>query len=741
MNQEKILKYIREAKSRTFLEIAKYFRISPSNNKELTSLLSVLQKQYKVFKNNKDEYYAPILKDTIVGNLQVSAKGTFGFVDYDIDEVNNTKNSAYIKNFNFNGALHNDTVKVNLYENTKEDAKLLDGVIVEVVQRNNEEIQGFIKEKNSNTYFVPVDARFQGFTWTIVSSLVQTKLNDLVVAKIVKYENKNILIQLDRVITNEADPMVYVKYYLENIKAPSGFPKELDKEVANIPSTIDNELLDNRVDLTNRIIVTIDGDDTKDFDDAIYVEKLANGNYLLGVYIADVSYYVKEGTAIDDEALKRGTSIYLVDRVIPMLPVELSNGICSLNPNEKRFVMACEMEIDTQGNNVNVNVFQGIIESKFRLTYKQVDKFYNSNDLGNAEGHKDTRELKDMLNKAKELSLVLHKYKVDQGYVDFEISEPKIKLDEFGSVKEIIINQRGFSEVLIEDFMVRANETIAKFLFDKKLPALYRIHESPDELKLTNLKNSLSAIDIKNIKLNANNITPKSFASFVENIKTVRDDDFVKLMFLRTMQKAVYSSQNIGHFGLASEFYCHFTSPIRRYPDLVIHRVLRELVLNKNFDLYDKFVENMTTYGDLNTKAEQKAVQIERNVNDLKFAEFLKNKVGQVYKAQILSILPFGFFVEFEFKASGLVHKTTLVDGVYEANETLTTLSNGKRTFKLGDFVNVVILGTDLVEGKVDCSLEDLYQDYIASKSKPFDARKNNLKKNDKNDNKRKFKK
>lgn len=730
MNQEKIIRYISQAKARTFLEIAKYFRISPSNNKELTSLLSVLQKNHKIFKNNKDEYYAVNLIKTIEGNLSVNQKGMFGFVDYDIDLEANTKKSVFIKSFNFNGAMHNDTVKVNVYQNIYDTQATLDGVIEQIIARNTQEIHGFIKLKNDITYFTPVDARYSGFTWKIDNS-VATKLNDLVLAKINKIEVRNINIDILKVITNEADPMVYVKYYLEEVKIPSSFPKILDTEISLIPQTIDKEDQSNRRDLTNKMIVTIDGDDTKDFDDAIYVKKLQNGNYLLGVYIADVSYYVTQNSEIDKEALKRGTSIYLVDQVIPMLPVELSNGICSLNPNQKRFVMACEMEIDQNGKNVNFEIFQGIIESKFRLTYKQVDKYFKENNIGLDDKDPKVSELKAMLNQAQELSKIIHNFKINQGYVDFQISEPKIKLDEFGSVKEIIINERGESEVLIEDFMVRANETIATFLSENKLPALYRVHDAPDELKITSLKNSLAAVGIDNISLNANSISPAKFAKFVNYIKTLRDDDFIKLMFLRTMQKAVYSNQNVGHFGLASDNYCHFTSPIRRYPDLVIHRVIRELVFNKKKYLLEQFEDNLGIYSDLNTKAEHKAVQTERFVNDLKFAEYLKNQTGKVFKVQILSIMNFGFFVEFDFKASGLVHKSNLFDGEYEPNDNLTKLIGQKRTFTLGDYVNVVIINTDLVAGKVDCILEDQYSEYLKLKQKrAFDSKnqKHNVK-------------
>lgn len=730
MNQEKIIRYISQAKARTFLEIAKYFRISPSNNKELTSLLSVLQKNHKIFKNHKDEYYAVNLIKTIEGNLSVNQKGMFGFVDYDIDLEANTKKSVFIKSFNFNGAMHNDTVKVNVYQNIYDTQATVDGVIEQIIARNTQEIHGFIKLKNDITYFTPVDARYSGFTWKIDNS-VATKLNDLVLAKINKIEVRNINIDILKVITNEADPMVYVKYYLEEVKIPSSFPKILDTEISLIPQTIDKEDQSNRRDLTNKMIVTIDGDDTKDFDDAIYVKKLQNGNYLLGVYIADVSYYVTQNSEIDKEALKRGTSIYLVDQVIPMLPVELSNGICSLNPNQKRFVMACEMEIDQNGKNVNFEIFQGIIESKFRLTYKQVDKYFKENNIGLDDKDPKVSELKAMLNQAQELSKIIHNFKINQGYVDFQISEPKIKLDEFGSVKEIIINERGESEVLIEDFMVRANETIATFLSENKLPALYRVHDAPDELKITSLKNSLAAVGIDNISLNANSISLAKFAKFVNYIKTLRDDDFIKLMFLRTMQKAVYSNQNVGHFGLASDNYCHFTSPIRRYPDLVIHRVIRELVFNKKKYLLEQFEDNLGIYSDLNTKAEHKAVQTERFVNDLKFAEYLKNQTGKVFKVQILSIMNFGFFVEFDFKASGLVHKSNLFDGEYEPNDNLTKLIGQKRTFTLGDYVNVVIINTDLVAGKVDCILEDQYSEYLKLKQKrAFDSKnqKHNVK-------------
>ncbi|WP_036464137.1 ribonuclease R [Mycoplasmopsis sturni] len=715
MSIEEILKFISKSKGKSFLEIARYFRIKPKDNSELNRLLGVLQRDHKIVRNEKDLYYVPVFVEKVVGTFSLATKGSFGFVDYDIDEVAKTKKSIFVKSFNFNGAITNDVVEVSVFENpnleNKENNKY--GIINRIIERGNETIIGFIKHKNSSSYFVPVDKRFKNGAWTLIPSNVKTKLNDLVVAKILRYEGKNVFVTVDKVITNEADPMVFVKSFLEQIKAPSGFPEYLNEEINKIPDSIDLEDKSNRRDLREEMIVTIDGDDTKDFDDAINVKKLPNGNFKLGVYIADVSHYVQEDTLIDKEALARGTSIYLVDRVIPMLPEKLSNGICSLNPDEDRFVLACEIEIDSNGNNVSIDIFEGIIKSKFRLTYKNVNKYYQEGFIDASMHPELLGDLTKMLNDAKELSLILHNFKREQGYVDFEIDEPKIKLDQQGNVADIIINKRGFSEVLIEDFMVRANEVVAETLYKNKLPVLYRVHDLPDEEKLQNLENSFDVVNLPLPNFKSYNITPKNFAQYVEEIKKLRDDDFVKLLFLRTMQKAKYSDTNIKHFGLASDYYCHFTSPIRRYPDLIIHRIIRNFLINKEMDKLEKFKLSLEAIGEANSNSEQKAVQIEREVNDLKFAEYFKNKIGQSYKAQILSVLAFGFFVEFEFKASGLVHKTNLFDGDFELNENSTKLISKNKVYTIGDTVDVTIVGVDLVDGKVDCVLTDQYDKYL----------------------------
>ncbi|UUD36497.1 ribonuclease R [Mycoplasmopsis citelli] len=713
MKIEQIYQFIKNSKSKSFLEIARHFKIKPKDNHQLNKILAILQKDCKVFRNEKDEYYAPELINTTSGVFFASTKGSFGFVDYDIDEENKTKKSVFVKSFNFNGAITNDIVQVNIYINPHDENNLSYGVITHILERKNDAIIGFIKQKNNTFYFLPTDLRFKNCSWALMPSTTEYKLNDLVVAKILKYEGKIVFIVVEKIITNEADPMVFVKAYLESIKAPENFPKSLASEISEIPDDIYNEDLSNRIDLRNKLIVTIDGEDTKDFDDAINVEKLSNGNWKLGVYIADVSYYVKEDTLLDKEALSRGTSTYLVDRVIPMLPEKLSNGICSLNPDEDRFVLACEMEIDKYGQTIKSNIFQGVINSKFRLTYKNVNHFLDTGFIDTSKHPHLSEQLANMLNQAKELSLIIHKWKTNQGYIDFEIDEPKIKLDEHGFVKDIVINKRGFSEVLIEDFMVRANEVVAQTLYQAKLPLLYRVHEIPNEEKLSTLINSLEVVNLPTPNFKHYQITPKLFADFVEQVKNNRDDDFVKLLFLRTMQKAVYSQNNIKHFGLASDHYCHFTSPIRRYPDLIIHRIIRDYLIDKKAVNVEKLSTKLAEFGELNTASEQKAVQIERKVNDLKFAEYLKSKIGQSFKAQILSVLNFGFFVEFDFKASGLIHKSNLFDGDFEINENATKLVSKNKTYTIGDIVEVTVINVDLVEGKVDCVLTSQYDQYL----------------------------
>lgn len=692
-----------------FVQLVRKLKLLPNENKNVSISLIELENEHKVFKNWDGEYYSPILHDEFDGILKINNSGKFGFVT----ELNENElipveelRDCFVAKYFFNTAMHDDLVHVKVFYEDKTKEKTF-GVITQIIERKTTELIGFLVSKNSFVDFKPLDNKFNNAKYRINDLKVNAKINDLVVAKVLRIQNEFIYVTIEEIITNKTDPKVFFKAFLEKVKVPKEFNSNMTPELKEIPQTIENENIDGRVDLRNELIVTIDGDDTKDFDDAINVKKLENGNFLLGVHIADVSYYVTENSEIDKEALKRGTSIYLADRVIPMLPFELSNGICSLNPHEDRFAISALMEIDDKGNNIKTEIFPSIIQSKYRLTYKQVNKFLEQQDLLNND-----QELTDMINLSYELSKILHEYKTNQGYIDFEIDEPKIYLNEDGTVRDIIVAERGVSEVLIEDFMVRANEQVAEFLTKRKLPVMYRVHDAPDDEKLTNLENVLSVLDIP-FKKPQGILDPIKFAQIATEIKEYKYDEFIKLLFLRTMQKAKYTSINIGHFGLASKFYCHFTSPIRRYPDLMIHRILRELVFNKNTEKLSHFNEIIEGIANQNSSMEQSSVDIERNSNDLFYAEYFKNKIGQKFHAQIISVTKFGMFIEFPNKTDALIHKSTLLDGEYEANETMTVIASSNRKFKIGQFVNVIVTGVDLVEGKVDAVLEEFYVEFL----------------------------
>lgn len=692
-----------------FVQLVRKLKFLPSENKNVSKALIELEAELKIFKNWDGEYYTPILHDEFDGVLKINSTGKFGFVT----ELNENElipaeeiRDCFVAKYFFNSAMHDDLVHVKVFFEDKTKEKTF-GVITNIIERKTEELIGFLVSKNSFVDFKPLDNKFNNAKYRISDVKVNAKINDLVIAKISKIQGDFIYVTIEEIITNKTDPKVFFKAFLEKVKVPKEFSSVMDSELKEIPKSIENENFENRIDLRNELIVTIDGDDTKDFDDAVNVKRLENGNYLLGVHIADVSYYVTENSEIDKEALKRGTSIYLADRVIPMLPFELSNGICSLNPHEDRFAISALMEIDRNGNNVKTEIFPSIIQSKYRLTYKQVNKFLEEKTLLN-----ENVELTNMINLSYELSKILHEYKTRQGYIDFEIEEPKIYLNEDGTVKDIVVGERGVSEVLIEDFMVRANEQVAEFLTSKKLPVMYRVHDAPDEEKLSNLENVLNVLDIP-FKKPQGILDPIKFAQIATEIKKYKYDEFIKLLFLRTMQKAKYTSINIGHFGLASEFYCHFTSPIRRYPDLMIHRILRELVFNKNMNKLSHFNDIIEGIANQNSSMEQSSVDIERNSNDLFYAEYFKNKIGQKFHAQIISVTKFGMFIEFPNKTDALVHKSTLLDGEYEANETMTVLASSNRKFKIGQFIDVIVTGVDLVEGKVDAVLEEFYNDFL----------------------------
>ncbi|MBN3534477.1 ribonuclease R [Mycoplasma procyoni] len=676
---------------RDYIFIAKTLNIARSENKEFSIFLNQKLKEFKLFVDRDSKYYYPKEVLETQGEMKLNPKG-FGFVDQD------EETSFFIPKPYTNTALDGDVVKITVFEDPKRPGDFF-AVVNEIIQRKASEYVGFIKQNGDFFDFVPIDAKLKGrFRWDQKYSF---KDGEVVKVKIKEFQNERLVISLVKRMGMMSDDFKDIEMAVEASGVIHTFNEQTLQEAKQIPQEVSEKDLISRVDLRNEVIVTIDGDDTKDFDDAISVKKLDNGNFVLGVHIADVSYYVKEGDTVDAEARNRGTSIYLANKVIPMLPFELSNGICSLNPKVDRLTLTMECEIDKQGNNVWVKFYPSVINSYARLTYKQVNRFYN-----NDRDQIIDDNIAELLKNALELTESIRKLKKKQGFIDFEFDEPKLVLDEHGKTIDVVIRERDLSENMIEDFMVRANENVAEYMAKKELPFIYRIHPVPEMEKIQQLNNVL-----KLLKINVNvpfSEDPVDFQKAIEKVKAINFDNFIKINLLRTMQKAVYSEQNVGHFGLASEFYTHFTSPIRRYPDLIVHRLLREFVFENNFKNIDFYKENLQEIALKNSMSEQSALSLEREVFAIKISEYYAERTDQVFKAQIVSIKKFGFFVELETGASALVHVSTLPNSAtdeYNCDENELYLQNSKTKFTLGQWVDIKIESTSKFEGKINAIL------------------------------------
>ncbi len=657
----------------------------------LTSILKDLVKEHELFITTDYDYYIPDFLGKIVNPLSLNSKG-FGFVELD------NQKSIFILNKNINGALNGDDVEVKYFQDVNYPDKL-QGIITNVVKRNKLFFVGTIMQMKDTFSIKPLDKRIKG-PFQLTSQQPIT-VDDQVKVQITKVTPFYIFCEVIKVLGKSDDVAMDVLSAIEDANIPYEFNHATMLEANKLPQFVEPSLLVNRRDLRSKLIVTIDGDDTKDFDDAVEVTKLANGNYLLGVHIADVSYYVKESSSLDQEAKMRGTSVYLVDRVIPMLPQELSNGICSLNPNVDRLTLSAEMEINAKGETVKYDIYPSVINSKNRLTYQEVNKYYHQQ---HQFGDKD---LEKMLNEALDLSKIIRQYKEREGYIDFEITESKIIVDEFNKPIEIIAREHGESEKLIEDFMVRANETVAHHVANAKLPFIYRVHDKPDLERLVNLEGVIKVLGL-DVKIPRHAI-PKEFALTINQIKALRFDDFMKVMMLRTMAKAVYSPNNIGHFGLASKFYTHFTSPIRRYPDLMVHRMLRTYFFENNKSSSKHFADVLPNISDSASAAEQRSMELERKVDDIKKAQFYEQFIGKNFIGQITTINKYGFFVEFPNKAGGLVHASTLLDNKYTVSDNGLVFESKNRRLVIGDEVDVTVVSTHKNEGKIDLVLTEFY--------------------------------
>ena len=460
----------------------------------------------------------------------------------------------------------------------------------------------------------------------------------------------------------------------------------------------DVELKDRR-DLRNEVIFTIDGDDTKDIDDAISIKKLPNGHYQLGVHIADVSYYVREGSPLDNEAMERGTSVYLVDRVIPMLPHELSNGICSLNPNVDRLAISCVMEFDSNGKQLDYEIFQSVIKSRIQMTYKKVNSILEKDII--PDGYEDyVEDLKTM----SELANILRKAKVKRGYIDFEVDEAKILVDENCVPIDVVLRDRGTGEKLIEDFMIAANECVASHIYFMNLPFIYRVHEYPKEEKIRSFLGFISGLGYK-VTGNIKDFKPTTMQNILGQLKDKPEYKILSTLLLRSMQKAVYKPENLGHYGLASSCYTHFTSPIRRYPDTTVHRLLRTYLFDKNIDMrtIKKWEEKLVYVAEHSSERERASVDCEREVDDMKMAEYMEKHIGEEFEGMISSITSFGMFVELDNLIEGLVSLRDMKDFFHFDEEHLCLTGEKSHVkYSIGERVVIKVVRASKEEKTID---------------------------------------
>lgn len=609
------------------------------------------------------------------------------------------KTDLYVSKYDFFGAYDKDEVlfKINK-ESSKRNKRKDEAVVIKILKRNIETLVGSVKkDKKREMYYLMTDNTDINVKVKI-NKLNGAKVDDIVSLKITNYNYDYLEGEVKVVIGSSKDIGIDILSlaveYGFNIK----FNDATMYEVNHIDSNIDSEVKRRRNSF-DKVIYTIDGDDSKDLDDAISIKKLDNDRYFLGVYIADVSYYVKEGSALDREAYDRGTSLYLADRVIPMLPVRLSNDLCSLNPNEEKLAIACEMIVSNQGKVEEAELFETVIKTKKRLTYNKCNEVLETKDCISDKEYLDVLPDLELMSA---LATILQNKNSKRGALDFDVPEGKIIVDEEGKAIDAKLIKRGVSERIIEAFMILANETVAETIERMDLPFIYRVHDKPDPMKLQDLKIMAGYLGYS---LRAGYAT--EIQKFLESIK--EEDDFLKTFVLRLMSKAVYSEENIGHFGLGSEAYTHFTSPIRRYPDLIVHRLIRKYIFNGDINVseFSALTSKISDIAIQSSKKERASIQCEYDVEDMKKAEYMNQFLGKTFEGKISSITSFGMFVTLPNTVEGLVRLRDMTDDYYIFNPTLYTLVGEKtrRKYRIGDDVLVKLVKSDKKVREIDFKL------------------------------------
>ena len=628
------------------------------------------------------------LENCIKGVFRGNEKG-FGFV-----KIDGQDEEIYISRGNTKDAVNGDEVLIKIINDTVEGNRK-EGKIVKTINHKRNEIVGTFTKRKNFGFVVPDDREFNTDIFISKKSFNKAKNNQKVVVKITKFPqgNKSAEGEITEIIGGINEAGVDMLSLIKEYNLPYEFPDEVILEAKKVENKITKKELKNRLDLRSKNIFTIDGEDAKDLDDAIYVTKLENGNYELGVSIADVSHYVAENSKLDQEAIIRGTSIYMLDRVIPMLPKELSNGICSLNANEDRLCLSVISEITPDGELVSSDIRKAVINVKERMSYADVQKILDGK---NKKVLKRYEKYIEDFKLMEELAKILKQKREGAGSLDLDIPESKVILDKNGFAIDIEKYKIYFANEIIEQFMLTANEIVAEKFYWLEAPFIYRVHEEPDTEKVNALNKFLFNFGYK-IKSNKEKVYPKAFAEVLEKVKGREEEMVVSNLILRTLKVARYESENKGHFGIASKYYCHFTSPIRRYPDLFIHRIISKYIDNSyilNEKNLEKYKEQATKYSQTSSEREKIAQKVEREAIAIKKAEYMQNKIGKEYEGIVSGITAFGMFVELENTVEGLIKFEDLGNEYFIYNDENKTLigENSKKVYKIGDKIKIKVI-------------------------------------------------
>lgn len=697
---DRLLHYMKDEayKPLTVQELEEAFGIKDSATfKDFVKALVVMEEKGLVVRTRSNRYGLPEKMNLVRGKLTGHAKG-FAFVipeEPGMDDI-------FIPPNETNNAMHGDIVLARV--STESSGQRREGTVVRIVERGVQQIVGTYTESKHFGFVVPDDKKFTSDIFIPKEASLGAVEGHKVVVTLTSYPDgrKSAEGAVISVLGHKNDPGVDILSVIHKHGLPMEFPEEVIQQANETPAEIDESEIANRRDLRDEVIVTIDGADAKDLDDAVTVTKLENGNYKLGVHIADVSYYVKEGSPIDIEAEERATSIYLVDRVIPMIPHRLSNGICSLNPKVNRLTLSCTMEISPTGEVVDHEIFQSVIKTTERMTYHDVNLILVDKD---EEVRKRYESLVPMFEMMEDLAAILRKKRMDRGAIDFDFKESKVIVDEDGHPSDVVLRERSVAEKLIEEFMLAANETVAEHFHWMEVPFIYRIHEDPKEDKLRKFFEFITNFGYI-VKGTANSVHPRALQEIIEEVQGKPEEMVVSTVMLRSMQKAKYFEESLGHYGLSTEFYTHFTSPIRRYPDTIVHRLIRTYLIEGKLDQSTraKWGSQLPEIAKHSSDMERRSVEAERETDELKKAEYMEDKIGVEYDGIISSVTNFGMFVELPNTIEGLVHVSYMTDDYYRFDDRQFAMI-GERTgnvFRIGDEITVRVVNVNKDERSID---------------------------------------